>query len=262
MADSSALPLLNIIDPTPFSQACVHNPLMTMTLQDQTSGGQYPPPGILAQNIIHAFEWISPETQFKPEECDKIRHLSADKLAHYTQRLAMLETKYKQESDTFCYNVMDREQDYLNMKRSMLKEAANTASAPPVYQFPHDNAQLPSPLPPIEHVRVPVELKQASKQTGSAEHHALTGYPAQGMYEKMRSLFEQYQQHPAHLPPSPPGVPTKSREIRLCVIGNDRLLQQVVTSHYLLASHAPHVLEGLDVKYYVVPCTKIILQGI
>lgn len=270
--DSTALPLLNIIDAAALSPTCIPN--STISLQDST-GGQHPPSPILAQTLVHAFHWISEATQFQPEEVQALCHLQQDKLVQYLQRLKGLEQRYKQESDQLQYNVMTREHDYMQLKLALLQDAQTAKQGPQLFNMPCPDAQLPPPLPPIEHVRVSIELKPKSGES------AVNRYSAGGVYDKLKQLFEGYQ--PQHIPPvSPPPIPAlastasttsttstamtaakdkdapviRPRELRICIVGGDRFLQQVVTAYYLLQSMHPALLEGLDVKFYMTPCTK------
>jgi hypothetical protein len=253
--DPAALPMLNIIDPISLQAQHLVRPQVTMIDQ---SAGQSPPAAILTQILVHAFDTISPSLAIKQDELTAIQNLSQEKIISFTNRLTNLENKYQILGEQNGWSVELRDQDYNQLKADLMK-IARQSGGPAMFQVPFTNEGLQAPpqLPPVEHVRIPVELKS---KTNDHDGSNQTGYPAVAMYDRMQQILQAYAQDPS-LKFDGSAESSKLRELRFVLIGNDRFLQHVITAYHLLQSNTPNAFHGLDVKFYLAPCTKNFLAN-
>jgi hypothetical protein len=266
--DQSSLSMLNILDPSPFQQSHIVRPYIT---QADPSSGQYPPAAIIAQSLVHALDAVCPLTQ---AEVDSLCTLTLDKLAPIALRFEQLENNLFNLVIKGTFTFRERDVEYEKIKFELLEVARqNTANAvsfnlpqhynlmneyPGVYQ----NQYPAPPMPLIEHIRIPVELKNKTTEQEGVSH---PGYPAVAMSEKLLQIINAY--HPfadktTVPPPAENGVIAvnvpnpKPRELRIVLLGNDKLVQHVVTAYFFLRSNYASHFNGLNIKFFLVPTIR------
>lgn len=234
--DMGPLTLLNIIDPIALQRQNAVRP--------NFKEPSIPPAQVLAQSLLHALDGV-PTSIFQPEEVDLLKTLQFHQLVPAINRLQRLEAEHKAAADVGTFNPAVRNADWANMKEQLLAEALQSKANHVQFTLPYNQPQFPPPIAQVEHIRVPIELKS---KTSEHEGNSQPGYPAVTMFAKLQQLLNEYN--------SPDDDVENLREIRFVIVGNDRLLQHVVTAFYLLQSHYPASFRGLSIRFFIVPCTK------
>jgi hypothetical protein len=189
-------------------------------------------------------------------------------------QLQQLEETYRQSAGVGSFSTETRQQDYENLRSSLLQVATQNKGNPLQFQLPQHyqllaehpqlyQQQFPSPsLPLIEHIRVPVELRS---KTTEHDGNSQSGYPASAMFEKLLQILSTFNPGADKTQPQvqpelgiTPVIPssTKLREIRFMLVGSDKLLQHVVTAYFLLRSNFPQIFHGLNVKFFIMPTAR------
>jgi len=243
--DASALSMLNVIDPVPFTSVNAVRP--------QPSQANPLPAGIQALCLLHA---ISADVECTNADVDVMRSLTPVQTAEFFRRL--------QELDQVIFRSqgkarVDRAQELRRLKDDMI--AAGTAAGigpilTPIPRTPESAQPFCPPLPPVEHVRVPLLMRSKNNE------HEKAGptFPAAYIYDKLQDIVAGYA-----LSADKTGDKNSQvqcvREIRFVIVGNDAFTQHIACSYFAMTKLCPDFFKSVRVKFYLAPCTKNSLAG-
>lgn len=202
----------------------------------------------MAQVLLHAFHH-SFTTKLQPEEVEQLCLLNQTQLAPFISRLKELEKQYASNADGEGFLPDSMTEDFVRLKNDILATSRQNRNQPPLFQL---NRPEVLTLPPVEHIRVPVELRPTSE-------HDANGQTASLMFEKFKQILESYNipaDHKSRFVQSPTGAKFEPRQIRFVIVGNNRFLQHVISAYTTIQSQYPDIGHGLECKFYLAPCTR------